>query len=1150
MTQRPISISGISESRVAPVAAEIAKKQNGQSLIIVPSHTRAKRLATDLSFFSEQAIYVLPEEGELFARYEAKSREALFEKMRAFKALMSEEHCIVIAPVSAALKKITPHRAHEQNLIRLERGWVTDLGDVCKRLALMGYERTGMTERHGTFSLRGDILDIFTPDGNLPYRVEFFDDEIDSIRTFDPDTQRSHENLKYIEIYPALSMVSDKELFVAAGERMRKEYTAHFKRLEKKAEEPGSAIGREILDNVQERCRELLGYTEAITNLQLLESYLHYFYESPETVCDYLNANACIMIDDPQRAYESAELRSKEAKEDFENLLQRGRVVPKDAVLLPTLKAYTDIYARENVYLFSPFTASLKGIDSYAELRSIKSRQSPVFNGRLDLLREELERYVKDSYRVTIVCETDEKLARMAEFLENANLHTRVLLKQGTITAGMEFPEEKLCYIWEGDIFVTHKKGRTRKKKSAENAIKSFSDLRKGDYVVHENHGIGKFVKIEQLDIQGIKKDYLQIKYGGEDILYVPVEQMDIVQKYIGAGEAAPKLSKLAGGEWKATKARAKASIANMAKEMLELSAERKARKGYQFGADTVWQAEFEEAFPYAETDDQLKCTEEIKADMESEISMDRLLCGDVGYGKTEVAARAIFKCAAEGKQAIFLVPTTLLASQHYYNLKERFEKFPFTVEMLSRFRSEDQQKKILEKVERGTIDVLIGTHRLLSKDVKFKDLGLLVIDEEQRFGVNHKETIKMIKKNVDVLTLSATPIPRTLHMSLMGMKDMSLISEPPEERYPVQTYVVEQEDELIKSVIERELARGGQIYVVFNRVQGIYKIAAMIEELVPSAAVAVGHGQMNASKLEQVMLDFMNAKTNVLVSTTIIESGLDIPNVNTILIIDADRFGLSQLYQLRGRVGRSNRAAYAYLLYKKDKVLSETAEKRLRAIKEFTEFGAGFKIAMRDLEIRGAGNILGTEQSGHMMNIGYELYCKLVDDAVRALQGEIVNPDREETLVELKTVAYIPDGYIADEMQKLEMYKKIAEIKTEEDEDEILAELIDRFGDVPQEAVNLVKISHIRSLAEKLCIVLIKEVDDHSIIGGKPAPAKIHFEFTEKNPLTAKTLANLAAEYGKRIFIHGGKKPYIRYTRQGKDKLNEVIRLLEKIDG
>lgn len=559
-------------------------------------------------------------------------------------------------------------------------------------------------------------------------------------------------------------------------------------------------------------------------------------------------------------------------------------------------------------------------------------------------------------------------------------------------------------------------------------------------------------------------------------MLYVPVEQMDIIQKYVGADGMTPRVNKLSGGEWKKVKSKAKAAIANMAKELLELSAERKKRGGYAFGPDTIWQREFEDMFPYEETDDQLRSINEIKADMERPISMERLLCGDVGYGKTEVAARALFKCIADGKQAAVLVPTTILANQHYYTFKDRIEKFPFKVEMLSRFRNDKQQAAIIEAVKKGNIDVLIGTHRLLSKDVGFKDLGLLVIDEEQRFGVQHKEAIKKLKKDVDVLALSATPIPRTLHMSLIGIKDMSLIEEPPEERYPVQTYVLEHDDELIRDVIQRELDRDGQVYVVYNRVRGIYKVADQIAKLVPEATVAVGHGQMNEKMLEDIMIDFVNHESNILVSTTIIESGIDIPNVNTIIILDADRFGLSQLYQLRGRVGRSTRMAYAYLIYQKDKVLSELAEKRLRAIKEFTEFGAGFHIAMRDLEIRGAGNLLGTEQHGHMVNIGYELYCKLVDDAVRAIGGEIVNPDREETSVEIDVPAYIPPSYISDELLKIQMYKKIAAIRDSNDKEEIIDELIDRFGEIPQETLNLVDISHIRAMAEAIGIARIHE--------------------------------------------------------------------------
>ena len=580
---------------------------------------------------------------------------------------------------------------------------------------------------------------------------------------------------------------------------------------------------------------------------------------------------------------------------------------------------------------------------------------------------------------------------------------------------------------------------------------------------------------------------------------------------------------------------KAKAAIANMAKELLEVSAARQMEKGYAFSPDTVWQKEFEDSFPYTETDDQLRCIAEIKKDMEKDVAMDRLLCGDVGFGKTEVAARAMFKCAADGKQVAVLVPTTILANQHYYTLKERFEKFPFKVEMLSRFRSEAQQKSVIEGLEKGSVDVVIGTHRLLSRDVKFKDLGLLVVDEEQRFGVQHKEVIKQLKKNVDVLTLSATPIPRTLHMSLVGIKDMSVIEEPPEERYPVQTYVMEQEDVLIRDAVEKELDRGGQVYVVFNRVKGINKVAAHIEELVPQAKVSVGHGQMNEHRLEDVIMDFVQGESNVLVATTIIESGIDIPNVNTMIILDADRFGLSQLYQLRGRVGRSNRMAYAYLMFQKDKSLSEIAEKRLRAIKEFTEFGAGFKVAMRDLEIRGAGNLLGTEQHGHMMDIGYELYCKLVDDAVRALGGEVVNPDREEASIELNVTALIPQRYIPDEVLKLHMYKKIASISSDEDEDEVIDELIDRFGEIPRDTMNLIKVSRIRSMAEKLCITRIHEE-------GK----KVIFQFAEANGLSPRSLAALSERYGMRLFIHGGVKPFVRFTPERKERLQEILEFLK----
>ena len=810
-----------------------------------------------------------------------------------------------------------------------------------------------------------------------------------------------------------------------------------------------------------------------------------------------------------------------------------------------------------DVAVFTPFPKKVKGADTFDKVYNLQSRQVLTFSGKMNVLESELKTYVKKGYRVTVVCSSDERLSNLQEFTDRIGLEGKIAFARGSLTAGIDFPSEKVCWISENDIFAGRKTGRRKAKyKDKGQKIQSFSDMREGDYVVHENHGIGRFVGIEQLSVEGEKKDYIKIKYAGNDMLYVPVEQMDIVQKYIGADGHAPKINKLSGGEWKATKAKAKAAIAVMAKDLIDLYAKRKMEKGYSFGPDTVWQKEFEDSFPYEETDDQLRAIEEIKADMEKPFSMDRLLCGDVGFGKTEVAARALFKCVADGKQAAVLVPTTILANQHYYTLKERFENFPFKVEVLSRFKTPAQQADIISRLEKGQVDLVIGTHRLLSSDVKFKDLGLLVVDEEQRFGVEAKEAIKKLKTSVDVLTLSATPIPRTLNMSLTGIKDMSLIEEPPEERYPVQTYVLEQDDQLLKEVIERELGRGGQVYVVFNRVRGIQQIADKISELVPEAAVAVGHGQMNEHALENVMLSFINGESNVLVSTTIVESGLDIPNANTMVILDSDRYGLSQLYQLRGRVGRSNRLAYAYLMYQKDKVLTEVAEKRLRAIREFTEFGAGFKVAMRDLEIRGAGNLLGTEQSGHMMNIGYELYCKMVDDAVRALQGEIVSDSKEETSVEIPVSAYIPERYIENETLKLEMYKKISGVHTYDDEDEIIDELLDRFGDVPRETVNLVKLSHIRYLAEEMSVTRIHQVKDEKLPGGrKPAAAlkpagtdnvKLVFDFAAKNPLSGYALFNLTEKFGQRVFIHGGTEPFIRLTAARRSMLDDCIEMLE----
>ena len=1042
------SITGIEGSRVAFVAGDIISKRAGQQLVITPTFIRAGRLAGDLSFFTDKKIYVMPTDEETFVGYEAKNRDTLLERLRIMKAAASGEECVIVAPVQVAIRHLQPSGVFMGGGMHFHVGEKLRLQEVINKLIDIGYERVPMVYAKGQFSLRGDILDIYSPYGDFPVRIELFDIEIESIRSFDPDTQRSVEKLEDLEIYPATLLIRDREAFERASQKIEKNYS-----------------------RLPERREQLLESIDTLSNLQHLENYMGYFYPDFEYLWDYMD-DPEVIIDDPVRIYEGVQARMQELEEDFETYMKRGMVVADDRSNFPGADDYFKLYGLDDVYFCSPFSRAVKGVDKYKEIRNVISRQMFSFNGKLDMLERELKRFIDNSYEVTIACSNAERIENIEEFLTRTDLIGRVIVRKGELTAGMDFPDEKKCIITDGDIFGTYKlrkkKAKPAPSKQKGQPIKSFAEISKGDFVVHEKHGIGKYIGLEQLTVQGEKKDYLKVKYAGGDILYVPAEQMELIQKYVGASAGSPKINKLSGTEWRQTKAKAKMAIANMAKDLLEMQAQRKMNAGHKFGPDTVWQKEFEEAFPFEETADQLRCIEEIKRDMESSAAMDRLLCGDVGYGKTEVAARAMFKAVSEGKQVAMLVPTTILANQHYNTLKDRFENFPFNVEMMSRFRTDAEQAATIKNIARGTVDVVIGTHRLLSKDVQFKDLGLLVIDEEQRFGVSHKEKIKKMKKNVDVLTLSATPIPRTLHMSLIGIRDMSLIEEPPSDRYPVQTYVMEEDDTIIRDAIERELDRGGQVFIVYNRVSGVHRIAERIGDLVPGKRIGVGHGQMSEQSLENVMMDFINGDIDILVATTIIESGIDIPNVNTEIVIDADKFGVSQLYQLRGRVGRSNRLAYAYLLHKKNKVLSDVAQQRLRAIKDFTEFGAGFKIAMRDLEIRGAGNVLGEEQSGHLVNIGYELYCKLVDDAVRALNGEATSIERTEANIDINISAYIPDSYIDDEVLKLSMYKKIASIETEEDEQDMRSELIDRFGDIPKATEDLIMVARMRSLAER----------------------------------------------------------------------------------
>lgn len=1136
-----VNVVGLSESSSAHSVAQISNHYNKQCLIITASEKRAKRLSEDIRFFVDQKVHYISSQEPVLFKYDAKSHNLLEERLNALIHILNDEKCIVVCSIQGVLKKLVPKTHFLKHTHIIKTGDEIEIEMLLNKMVLLGYERTHQVEAKGQYSLRGGIMDIYPMNAENPFRVEFFDTEVDSIRTFDLTTQRSIENRQTLKIYPAQQLIADNLCFEAAAKAINQAYSRQIKK-----------ASSERQKRLSQKKEQLMEFIKTRTNMQILENYIQYFYEKPINLKGYMNDDAVIILDDPDRIQDRIKNTYREQSEDFEYLLEKGEAVPKDFDIIPNLNDYKDLYNHRLTIEWTPFIKT-DSDNAYMATINISSKLVSSYQGKLKYFQEEIKNYIQRKYKIFIACSTHERTKNIQDYLERNNINTimyypsiksikpgQIIIGEGSVSAGFEYIDDKIVLISDTDIFANAK---IKRKKTTQNSnkkiIKSFTDLKLGDYVVHENHGVGKYLGIEQLSIQSVKKDYIKIKYGGEDMLYVPVEQMDLIQKFIGADSGSPRINKLSSGDWQKTKTKVKGAIQEMAKELLELNAIRQLQKGFAFSKDTQWQREFEDEFPYEETQDQLKCTEEIKKDMEKERPMDRLLCGDVGYGKTEVAARAIFKCIADSKQAAVLVPTTILANQHYNTFKERFKKFPITIEMLSRFRTEKEQKEIIKKAKEGNIDILIGTHRLFSKDVSLKNLGLLIVDEEHKFGVQHKEAIKVIKNHVDVLTLSATPIPRTLHMSLIGLRDISTIEEPPEERLPVQTFVIEYEDDIIKDAILREIERGGQVYFVYNRVKGIRKISAKLQELLPDVKMAVAHGQMNEKELENIMISFMDKQYDVLICTTIIESGIDIPNANTMIIYDSDKFGLAQLYQLRGRVGRSNRMAYAYFSYQKDKVLTEQAEKKLKAIKEFTEFGSGFKIAMRDLEIRGTGNLLGPEQHGHMMMIGYELYCKLLENTIKEFQGETISDFDNEVTIEIDTNAYIPQDYIEEEGTKLEIYKKIAYISSKQEKEEIEDELIDRFGDVPKVIYNLMNVAWIKTLSEKVGISKVSE-----------AKGEFNFEFHEKNILNPYLINELSIEYGPRILIHAGIKPLVKYInkKNSKDKLEALICFVDKL--
>lgn len=1136
----PISVTGPSESQKAHMAYALCSHLGLKGIYIAYNELQARKIYEDFSFFFGRGTVFFTSREIMLHDVEAKSYDSIYERIAALYRIARGDYSFIVTSSEALCQKLIEKELFNESIIRLSIGERIDFSIITQKLVSIGYERVTTVEGKSQFAVRGGIIDIFPVNSDAAIRIELFDDEIDSIRSFDLLSQRSVEKVDEVTVLPAREVIYRSQLRDVILEKISHDLREHIKKISGKS-------NQSHIESLEAKIRSDMERFEQEYYFAGMDRYIPYIIENPSVITDYIDSDILTFIDEPKRFEQRLEGLLMESNEMCKSLLEKGQL------LTGSFEIYFDYnYLRtklnnRNLLYFSAFPTD---DDQSAKKETVLCKLLNSYQGHLDLLTEDIKHWKKKHSRVVILSGTKSRGQMLVETLDSEKVEAvyleepsrdvepgQVIITHGTLNKGFEYPGIGLVVVSGKELFGQDRKLRKVKaNKNKGQKISVFTDLNVGDFVVHQLHGIGKYVGIEQLVVESLKKDYLKIQYQEGDFLYVPTNQLDLIQKYIGSEGKTPKLNKLGGTEWIKAKARAKESLKELAEELIKLYAQREAAKGHSFSKDTVWQKQFEELFPYQETEDQLKCIEEIKKDLESERPMDRLLCGDVGYGKTEVAMRAVFKAVMDGEQVAYLVPTTVLAQQQYSNFKERMKEFPVTVDVISRFRTQAEQKRILKDLKTGVVDVLIGTHRLIQKDISFKNLGLLVIDEEQRFGVMHKERIKNMKANVDVLTLTATPIPRTLHMSMVGIRDISTIEEPPEERYPVQTYVMEYNPEVVREAINREMSRGGQVFYLYNRVRSINVKASEIKKLVPDARVATAHGQMNENELENIMFQFINGEYDVLVCTTIIESGLDMPNVNTIVVEDADKMGLAQLYQLRGRVGRSNRLAYAYITYKKDKVLSEIAEKRLQAIKEFTEFGSGFKIAMRDLQIRGAGNLLGPQQHGHIDSVGYDMYCRLLAEAVNELRGISLPEEEMEISIDINISAYIDNEYISNENQKIEMYKKIASINDEQDVLDVEDELLDRYGDVPSSVRNLLKIAYLKSLAKACGFSSIQEKNDTVV-----------FTYFENRNINFEALGKLMDKYRRKLLFTASTKPYITFKTTGvkKDELLENIKIL-----
>ena len=1094
----PIVLNGCVDSQKAHFIPNLGEDFPCR-FVLTYKEEKAKELYQDLSFFDPNTV-LYPSRDVLFYSADVHSNHIERQRMDILKKIVEGKPLTIVACLDVFMEKMIPFEEFKEHCLTIDFESIIDTDALKLKLSELGYENSGLVEAPGQFGIRGGIIDIFPLTEELPVRIELWGDEVDSIRSFDTETQRSVEKLDEVQVYPATEM------------------------------------------------EELLSFGTAEGS----EALLSYFYEKTVSFLEYLPENTLFFIDEPHRVLEKGKTYEEEFFLCMQSRLEGGYVLPGQADLL---FGYEEILSK---VMEEPLILLSSVIQDYAFYKpkticDIEAKSIFSYNNSFDQLIKDLEHWKKQNYRILLLSSSTTRAKRLAENIRDYGLLAyfaadfdrtiapgEIMVASGRLGNGFEYPTLKFVVLSEKDIFKERKAKKPKKKSQySGQKINSLSEISVGDYVVHEKYGLGIYRGMEKIESDGITKDYINIEYKDASNLFVPASQLELIQKYSNLSARKPKLNKLGGTEWEKTKSRVRSQVQIAAQDLVKLYAERQAKEGYAYGKDTVWQKEFEELFPYEETEDQLSAIEDTKRDMESHRIMDRLICGDVGYGKTEVAIRAAFKAVMDSKQVVYLVPTTILAQQHYNSFKERMEHYPVEIAMLSRFCTPKEQKRIFDGLKNGTIDIVIGTHKVLSKNIKYKNLGLLIIDEEQRFGVKQKEKIKQLKKDVDVLALSATPIPRTLHMSLAGIRDMSVLEVPPVDRRAIQTYVMEYNEELVREAIERELGRGGQVYYVYNRVNNIDEVAAGLQRLLPNATVEYAHGQMGERQLETIMSGFINKEIDVLVSTTIIETGLDIPNVNTMIIQDAQLFGLSQLYQLRGRVGRSNRTAYAFLMYRRNSILKEEAEKRLKAIREFTDLGSGFKIAMRDLEIRGAGNLLGAEQSGHMESVGYDLYCKMLNEAVLTMKGEQQEVDTFTTSIDLSIDAYIPETYIKSESEKLSWYKRIATIETQEESEDMIEEMTDRYGDTPAPLIRLMDVALLREEAHQAWLLSIEQKG-----------SKILFTMNPRAKVRVEEIDGFLKQYRNKMKIKPEANPVFVFESTGIPKKDLLAKVREIIGG